>query len=85
MVREADLVLVVRVSGLEQGLVNTAATSNDANHGTALVAHGLASARRQLDAGLASVRILAPQECKQSEIYSRCCAGPGKITWIKVK
>ena len=54
----ADLVLVVRVSGLEEGLVNTATTRHDAHHGAAQVAHGLASTRRKFDAGLASVRIL---------------------------
>ncbi len=54
----ANLVLVVRVSGLEEGLVNAATASDDANHGTALVADCLTSARGQLDASLASIRIL---------------------------
>ena len=52
------LVLVVRVSGLEQRLVNTTTTSNDADHSAALVADGLAGTGRQLDTGLAGIRIL---------------------------
>ena len=55
---DAHLVFVVRVAGLEQGLVDTAAASNDANHSAAVTADGLASARRQLDTRLARVRIL---------------------------
>lgn len=45
------LVLVVRVTGLEHGLVNTATTGDDADHAASSGGHGLLGARGQLDLG----------------------------------
>lgn len=53
------LVLVVRVAGLEQGLVRAAATGDDTDHGAARRAQRLLHARRQLHARLALVGVVA--------------------------
>ena len=44
-------VLVAGTAGLGDGLVHTASTGDDADHGTAVRAHGLARAGRELDTG----------------------------------
>lgn len=53
------LVLVVGVSGLEEGLVHTTSTSDHTDHGAAVGVDDLLGARRELDASLAGVRVLA--------------------------
>jgi len=45
------LVLVVRVAGLQDGLVDTATTGNDADHGTTIRGDGLLGTRGELDLG----------------------------------
>lgn len=52
------LVLVVGVTGLEQGLVGTASAGDDADHGAASGPDGLLRARGELDAGLAVVGVV---------------------------
>lgn len=52
------LVLVVRVTGLEQRLVGTASTGDDAHHGAASGPDGLLRARGELDASLAVVGVV---------------------------
>ncbi len=52
------LVLVVGASGLQHGLVNTAASGNDANHGTVGRGNNLLGARWKLDSGPLGVRIV---------------------------
>ena len=44
-------VLVAGTAGLGDGLVHTASTGDDADHGTAVRAHGLARAGGELDTG----------------------------------
>ncbi len=44
-------VLVAGVAGLGDGLVHTASTGDDADHGTAVRVHGLARAGGELDTG----------------------------------
>ena len=57
--RATHLVLVVRVAGLEERLVNASTAGDDAHHGAAIIAHRLARTGGQLDARLACVRILS--------------------------
>ena len=52
------LVLVVGVTGLEQGLVGTASAGDDADHGAAGGADGLLGTGGELDAGLAVVGVV---------------------------
>merc|ERR1711907_154592 len=52
------LILVVRTTSLEQGLVDTATASNDANHGAASGGDGLLGARWHANARLASIRVV---------------------------
>jgi len=53
------LVLEIGVTGLEERLLETATTSNDANHGTAVGVDALLEAGRELQAGTASVDVVA--------------------------
>ena len=72
---------MVRVSGLEERLVDTTTSSHDADHSAALVAYGLTSTRRELDAGLPSVRILI----QLSKQRGSATTGGGGVTVEKVK
>merc|ERR1719324_487753 len=51
-------VLVEGTASLEQRLVGTSSTGNNADGGTGAGRHGLLGTRRELDAGLASVKVV---------------------------
>jgi len=53
-----DPVLVVGTASLQHGLVNTATTSNNANHGTVVGGEDLLGARGELHTGFLGVRVV---------------------------
>jgi len=70
-----DLVLVVRTSSLQHGLVNTSTSSNDANHGAVGRRHDLLGAGGQLDAGPLGVGVVGDDSAEVA-------AGPGKLAAV---
>ena len=61
-------VLVAGAAGLGDGLVHTATTGDDADHGTAIRAHGLAGAGWELDTG----QVLIDDMRNDGDIVPRC-------------
>ncbi len=68
-------VLVAGTAGLSDGLVHTASTGDDADHGTAVRAHGLAGARGKLDTS----HVLISDVRNDSDVISRCA---GKLATV---
>lgn len=72
------LVLVVGTTGLQDGLVNTTAAGNDADHGAVGRGHNLLGARGQLDTGLLGVRIVG----NHGGIVARCARQTATVTGL---
>ena len=68
------LELVVGATSLQQGLVDTATASNDANHGTVGGAQDLLVARGQLDAGGVVVCVVGDDGGVVARCASNCAA-----------
>jgi len=57
------LVLVVCVTSLQHGLINTTASCNDANHGTSIGGQNFLGTRWQFDAALAFIGVVIDECC----------------------
>lgn len=71
-----DLVLVVRTTSLQDGLVNSATTRDDPDHSTVGRGQNFLGARWKLDAGLLRVRVVSNHGC----VIARRAGQPSSVS-----